>query len=110
MNQVPIADLPIGHSTSSDYLFPLYGKGSKYGKMLQLKSGPARLSGCRVSNHGQDVIDRFLKAVPGKKEPVSRFYKLDWNQPCNTLLAGTGSERGGHTAPRPIHLPGPVWR
>lgn len=56
-----------------------------------------------ASIHSKDVKKRFAKATPGKKEPVSRFFKLDQNQPANTLLAGTPANKGSHTASRPIH-------
>ena len=36
-------------------------------------------------------------------EPISRFPRLDPNGVCNTLRAGTGSDRGAYTSPRPIH-------
>jgi DNA (cytosine-5)-methyltransferase 1 len=31
------------------------------------------------------------------------LYRLDWEGFCPTLRAGTASDRGGHTAARPIH-------
>jgi DNA (cytosine-5)-methyltransferase 1 len=34
---------------------------------------------------------------------VSRFYKLALDGICNTLRAGTASDRGAFTSPRPIH-------
>ena len=36
-------------------------------------------------------------------EQVSRFYRLHPDKPSNTLRAGTASNRGAFTAPRPIH-------
>jgi DNA (cytosine-5)-methyltransferase 1 len=36
-------------------------------------------------------------------EPVSRFLRLPPDGLSNTLRAGTGSERGAYTSPRPIH-------
>ena len=55
------------------------------------------------SNHTQKSIDRFASAELGKVEKVSRFLKLHPDGLANTLRAGTPSERGSHTAPRPIH-------
>jgi len=36
-------------------------------------------------------------------EKISRFYKLKIDGQCNTLRAGTASNKGAYTAPRPIH-------
>jgi DNA (cytosine-5)-methyltransferase 1 len=46
---------------------------------------------------------RFAKTKHGDTEPVSRFHKLDPDGICNTLRAGTASDRGAFTSPRPIH-------
>jgi DNA (cytosine-5)-methyltransferase 1 len=46
---------------------------------------------------------RFLETSHGDTEPVSRFHKLDPNGVCNTIRAGTASDRGAFTSPRPIH-------
>jgi DNA (cytosine-5)-methyltransferase 1 len=49
---------------------------------------------------------RFRATKQGSVEPVSRFLKLKFDGLCNTLRAGTASDRGAHTSPRPIH---PTW-
>src|SRR5437660_4657073 len=36
-------------------------------------------------------------------ESISRFLKLSPDAYCNTLRAGTASDRGAFTSPRPIH-------
>lgn len=46
---------------------------------------------------------RFAETKPGDTEPVSRFHKLDPQGICNTIRAGTASDRGAFTSPRPIH-------
>lgn len=46
---------------------------------------------------------RFAETPAGETEPISRFHKLDPNGICNTLRAGTNSDRGAFTSPRPIH-------
>ncbi|MGC9945779.1 MAG: DNA cytosine methyltransferase [Bryobacteraceae bacterium] len=46
---------------------------------------------------------RFLATQPGDTEPVSRFLKLDPKGVCNTIRAGTASDHGAFTSPRPIH-------
>src|SRR5699024_5316991 len=53
--------------------------------------------------HTKKSVDRFKNAVPGTTEPVSRFLRLHPEGVCNTLRAGTASDRGAYTAPRPIH-------
>lgn len=46
---------------------------------------------------------RFLETQFGDTEPVSRFHKLDPKGVCNTIRAGTASDHGAFTSPRPIH-------
>jgi DNA (cytosine-5)-methyltransferase 1 len=46
---------------------------------------------------------RFADTQPGDTEPVSRFYKLDPSGVSNTIRAGTASDHGAFTSPRPIH-------
>lgn len=53
--------------------------------------------------HTSVSIRRFADTKPGETEPISRFYRLDGAGLSNTLRAGTGSERGAYTSPRPIH-------
>lgn len=53
--------------------------------------------------HTKKSIDRFDAADPGTTETVSRFLRLHPEGICNTLRAGTASDRGAYTAPRPIH-------
>lgn len=55
------------------------------------------------TKHTLESIARFSDTLPGKKEPISRFYKLHPKGICNTLRAGTASNRGAFTSPRPIH-------
>jgi DNA (cytosine-5)-methyltransferase 1 len=47
--------------------------------------------------------ERFRNTPPGTVEPVSRFFKLSPEGISNTLRAGTDSQRGAFTSPRPIH-------
>ena len=46
---------------------------------------------------------RFSETRHGDTEPVSRFHKLDPQGICNTIRAGTASDHGAFTSPRPIH-------
>lgn len=55
------------------------------------------------TQHTEKSMARFAETPPGKTEPISRFYKLDPDGICNTLRAGTASNRGAYTSPRPIH-------
>ena len=48
-------------------------------------------------------MERFSKTANGELEKISHFLKLDPDGICNTLRAGTPSNRGAFTAPRPIH-------
>ena len=54
-------------------------------------------------DHTDEVIERFASVAPGCTEPISRFYRLHPDRPAPTLRAGTLSDRGSHTAARPIH-------
>ncbi len=53
--------------------------------------------------HTPISIHRFGITAHGATEPVSRFLKLDPSGICNTIRAGTASDRGAFTSPRPIH-------
>ncbi len=55
------------------------------------------------TKHSPESISRFASTPHGKAEPISRFYKLDPEGLCNTLRAGTPSNKGAYTSPRPIH-------
>lgn len=64
---------------------------------------PKLLTSSMRTKHQEIARERFAETPQGKKEPISRFYKLDPQGICNTLRAGTNSDRGSHTAARPIH-------
>lgn len=55
------------------------------------------------TNHNATSIARFKQTLPGKLVPVSRLRRLDWQGFSHTLRAGTGSQKGSFTSPRPIH-------
>lgn len=90
-------------------------KLSKYAKQLKktvpnvgakfavdmLKAG--LVSGVMRTTHTEVVLRRFTQTVPGTVEGVSRFPRLSWEGHCPTLRAGTGSDKGGFQAMRPIH-------
>lgn len=64
---------------------------------------PGVLTSSMRAEHTPLSRSRFGATVPGKTEPISRFFKLDPAGVCNTLRAGTASDRGAFTSPRPIH-------
>ena len=55
------------------------------------------------STHTQTSSQRFAATTPNSVEPISRFFKLSPEGLCNTLRAGTNSDKGAYTAARPIH-------
>lgn len=97
-------------SESSDILDDVYsgilGVKSEYLKLLENKFGSnttGQISGFLRSSHSESVKKRFGDTAPGKCEQISRFYRLDSDSVARTIRAGTGADRGSHTAPRPIH-------
>jgi len=115
-----IADLPdvTKHKELSDrdWCVATYRKPkSLYSEYLRnLKSDPHNLAYPRKYDaklltssigtvHGETSIARFRTTANGEVEKISRFLKLDPDGICNTLRAGTPSNRGAFTAPRPIH-------
>lgn len=62
-----------------------------------------QMSGFLRAAHTDLSKSRFAETKQGQTEPISRFFKLALDGTCNTLRAGTASERGAFTAPRPIH-------
>jgi len=92
-----------------------FGKSSAYARVLRgLAEDPRdfsyprewnakRLTSSMRTDHTPLSQRRFKATECGKVEPVSRFLKLDPDGICNTLRAGTGSDRGAFTSPRPIH-------
>jgi len=92
-----------------------YGKPSTYAAYLRGKKidptdfGYRRrfddtlLTSSLLTEHTQLSRSRFAATAPDNVEPVSRFKKLSLEGICNTLRAGTASDRGAFTSPRPIH-------
>lgn len=60
-------------------------------------------TGARRTTHTDSTIARFAKTLTGAVEPKSRLFRLDPSGQARTIRAGSGSERGSHTSPRPIH-------
>jgi DNA (cytosine-5)-methyltransferase 1 len=61
------------------------------------------VTGCGRARHTALSRRRFASTEPGTTEPISRFYRLALDGVCNTIRAGTASDRGAFSAPRPIH-------
>jgi len=98
-----------------DWVIADFGKPSDYGRQLrgfsatnnnysyERRYDPRILTSTLRTKHSFESIKRFDSTPHGKIEPISRFYKLDPKGICNTLRAGTPSNRGAFTSPRPIH-------
>ena len=64
---------------------------------------PALLTSSMRTIHSDLTTSRFQNTAPGESEPISHFYRLRADGLCSAIRAGTGSERGAFTSPRPIH-------
>jgi DNA (cytosine-5)-methyltransferase 1 len=64
---------------------------------------PNLLTSSMRADHSALSRRRFAATEQGQTEPISRFHKLDPHGVCNTLRAGTNTDRGAFTSPRPIH-------
>jgi DNA (cytosine-5)-methyltransferase 1 len=61
------------------------------------------LTNSRRTIHLPETVARFSETPRGSVEQKSRLFRLPLDGPSRTLRAGSGSERGAHTSPRPIH-------
>jgi len=114
-----ISDLPNADKypelITSDSVRATYKTKSKYAQRLRgLEDDPTDFSYRRLfdinlltsslrTEHTPLSQSRFLATANGATEPISRFHKLNPDGVCNTLRAGTASDRGAFTSPRPIH-------
>lgn len=64
---------------------------------------PARLTNSLRTVHRPKTVQRFSRTRHGKVDGVSHLFRLDPDGQSRTLRAGTGTDRGSHTSPRPIH-------
>jgi DNA (cytosine-5)-methyltransferase 1 len=94
-----------------DWVYAKFAKPSPYAHALRRlndrRGGLDLLSSSLRTTHTSLSKKRFRQTSPGAVEPVSRFLKLDPNGISNTLRAGTASDRGAFTSPRPIHPTAP---
>jgi len=61
------------------------------------------VSGFQKTQHAPEIVRRFKSVAEGGTEPISRFPRLQWDEQCPTLRAGTGPENGSYQSVRPIH-------
>lgn len=114
INDLPDAD-GYAELLENDSVLARFGRPSAFAKRLRgLLVDKDDLSHPRVwdrriltssmrTEHSTKSRNRFKATAQGKVEPVSRYLKLDPNGVSNTLRAGTASDRGAFTSPRPIH-------
>lgn len=98
-----------------DWVTASYGEPSPYARKLRTPSlvkdnyaygreySTELLTCSRRTNHTAETIARFKQTIPGKSDRISHFYRLDLAGLCTTLRAGTASNHGAFTSPRPIH-------
>jgi DNA (cytosine-5)-methyltransferase 1 len=104
-----LGDLPEAYQYDEllerDWVEADFAKPSLYAQALRIRTGKTRnlLTSSMRTIHTPLSQKRFKDTQPGETEPVSRFLKLDPDGVCNTIRAGTASDRGAFTSPRPIH-------
>jgi DNA (cytosine-5)-methyltransferase 1 len=89
-----------------DWVLTRFKAPSEYARALrqvETSEGMEALTSSMRTIHTKLTQERFQETPFGDTEPVSRFLKLDPAGLCNTLRAGTASDRGAFTSPRPIH-------
>ncbi len=96
-----------------DYCLAELGNPSKYVELInsftssnfgyKRKYTKDILTASLRTKHQDLSIKRFKETSQGQVETISRFYKLALDGISNTLRAGTPSNRGAFTSPRPIH-------
>lgn len=105
-DEVPLSsdDLSRRASIKGEYARTLAGVATLPGDKSRPRLwDPSVLTGSRRTAHTPETVKRFAATGQGEVEPRSRLYRLPLSGPSRTLRAGTGSERGSHTSPRPIH-------
>ncbi len=114
-----IGDLPDAEQfpelVNRDWVKAKFGRPSAYAAVLRGKTDDpfdfsarrifdsSLLTSSTLTEHTELSRTRFAETAHGATEPVSRFLKLDPDGVSNTLRAGTASDRGAFTSPRPIH-------
>jgi len=88
---------------ASSYARPLRGQAPAHDLSYPRVWDKSILTSSMRTVHTDLSISRFAATSPGETEPISHFYRLHPEGLSNTLRAGTGSDRGAYTSPRPIH-------
>ncbi len=100
---------------AEDDLRRMYAARSLYARrLIGLETDPQDRSWMRAHSdtiltnslrtvHTSKSVQRFTRTPQGGVEKISRLFRLDPDGQARTLRAGTGSDRGSHTSPRPIH-------
>ena len=83
------------------YGFVPAGVGDR--KSLHRLLNSKEVSGCLGTAHSTAVAHRYANTARGRYDPISRACRLDPDNFCPTLRAGTGPDRGSYQAVRPIH-------
>lgn len=65
------------------------------------------VNGCFPTKHSKDVKARYSKLKYGEQDKISKSTRLNPDNFCPTLRAGTGPEKGSYQAVRPIHFDHP---
>jgi DNA (cytosine-5)-methyltransferase 1 len=90
-----------------DWVEAEFGIPSDYARRLRQRAEDGEFRNLLTSSlrtiHTALSTSRFEATLPGETEPVSRFLRLDPAGVCNTIRAGTASDHGAFTSPRPIH-------
>lgn len=114
LGDLPSAD-DFDELTARDWVVADFGPPSSYASRLRnggedpanygyrRNSPPSLLSSSLRTLHNETPKRRFARTRHGATEPVSRYRRLDPNGQANTIRAGTASDRGALTSPRPIH-------
>ena len=105
-----IGDLPEAEDymelLERDWVEAYFSKPTRYARQLRENPdsrGRQLLTASMRTIHTPLSRRRFAATSHGGMEKVSRFFKLDPEGVCNTLRAGTASDHGAFTSPRPIH-------
>lgn len=70
---------------------------------LEIYKKKRLVSGFLGTKHTEETIRRFDILKPGEADSISKCVRLNTVGYCPTLRAGTGPERGGFQAIRPVH-------
>lgn len=112
LGDIPNAD-DFAELLERDWTRARFGSPTEYARLLRddafpyarRRTGwnPKLLTSSTRTIHTPLSRSRFAATEPGRVEPVSRFLRLHPDGVSNTLRAGTASDRGAFTSPRPIH-------